>query len=203
MSKHRLLEDQIKALEESVKFYAPENKPEREMWVVRSFLKNLSVDFSENEVQSSATEPPDVLYKDAHFEIKEILDVGRRRHTEYKAALEKARSAEDPKELLEKFAPLNSSAEEIFCLCLAEVEKLDKKYPSSVRKNLDLLFYVNLKGVMEVTEEPFPDVSGMRTHQWRSISFVEGYRSCCFTTEADAPSFLCSALGKIVHRSIF
>ena len=86
----------VAMLEESVRFFDAANKPERERWVANEFLGNLGVEFVESEIQCVADEPPDIRFRSASFEVKEILDKGRRRHLAYKAALEVANSASSP-----------------------------------------------------------------------------------------------------------
>src|SRR5690348_13841895 len=49
--------------------------------------------------------PPDVKFRDAAFEIKEVLDEGRKRHDEYRDHLRRAWAARSPEELLEPYHP--------------------------------------------------------------------------------------------------
>lgn len=54
------------------------------------FLSNLHIGVDDAQVFCSPLDPPDVIYQDAAFEIKEIMDEGRRRHDEVKQARQKA-----------------------------------------------------------------------------------------------------------------
>jgi hypothetical protein len=101
MTDDEYLEAQRKARAESVQFFRSSNKPERERWVVREFLTNLGLAFDDAEVQSPNHDPPDVKFRDANFEIKEILSEGRRRHQEYKEGLQQALEATSPADLVE------------------------------------------------------------------------------------------------------
>lgn len=83
------LEEQRKALRESVAFWSPERKLERELWVVKTFLRHLDVQYSDTELTPESSEPPDINFRGARLEIKEILDQDRRRHEEYRQKLEK------------------------------------------------------------------------------------------------------------------
>ena len=76
------LEEQRKALLESLAFWSPEKKLERELWVVKTLLRHLDVQYADNEliIMPESSEPPDVHFRGARFEIKEILDPNRRRH---------------------------------------------------------------------------------------------------------------------------
>jgi len=196
------LEERRKALEESVAFFSPERKMERENWVVDAFLKNLGVEFSPSELVSEPDEPPDVRFRDAQFELKELMDPGRRRHQEYRDALAKAQSATDPSELLEPFTPRDATPSEIYAAVFEAASALLRKYPPATCANLDLLFYINYEDVMGLTEVPFPDVAALRAQPWRSVSFIIGHRACVLVAQPHAPSFVRAAQGKIVHRSI-
>lgn len=196
------LKEQRKALEESVAFFAPERKVEREKWVVDAFLKNLGMTFSDSELEPVADEPPDFRFRGAEFELKELMDIGRPRHQEYRNALEKANAATDPADLLEPFRPRDITVGEVHRRILDAASELLNKYAPSTCRNLDLLFYVNLENVMGLIEAPFPDVTSLGGQLWRSVSFILGYRACVLVARADAPSFLVEASGKIVQREI-
>lgn len=193
------LAQRIKDLEDSVADYSPNNKQERERWVAEAFLKNLRIEHAKNEIVSPDDDPPDVIFRDARFEIKEIQDPDRRRHDEYKAELKRARTLTDPKDLLQMFIPKDKTLSEIYRHCVESTLSLEKKYPLVVRSSMDLLFYVNLKHVFEVVEIPYPDTSGLASSDWRSVSFVMGQRSCCFFARNDAPDFIRQALGHVSH----
>jgi hypothetical protein len=200
MDDQEFLAQRIKDLEASVAYFAPGNKKESERWVANTFVENLSIPYSQNEIVSPDDDPPDIEFRDARFEIKEILDPDRRRHDEYKQELKRVRSLTDPKELLTSFTPKDRSVEEIYRLCEEVAFSFEKKYPEAVRSALDLLLYVNLSDVMYVTEQPYPDTTALASSGWRSVSFVMGHRSCCFYARKDAPSFIQQALGHVSHR---
>lgn len=187
-------------LKESVAFFASQDKFICESWVVTNFLTNMSVPFAESDLVRGS-DPPDVVFFNARFEVKEILDKDRKRHTEYKMALARANVATDPAELLEEYSPKDISAQEVFALAYSVAENLATwKYPHEVRKNLDLLFYVNLKDVMRLIEMPLPDVKPLAVLGYRSVSFLEGHRSCVLYADPNAPVFLHVRPG-IIHRA--
>ena len=203
MNDQEYLEAQRKARAESVEFFRSENKRERERWVAREYLMNLGLSFVDDELASSPQDPPDVLFRGANFEIKEILSRGRRRHHEYKEGLKKALDANTPADLVEHFTPRDISFAGVCALVLEEAETLAKdKYPPAVRKTLDLLFYVNLNDVFGLVEAPFPDLKPFKALGYRSVAFVMGYRSSTLVATNDAPIFVKSALGQIVQRKL-
>ena len=81
MTDDEYLEAQRKARAESVEYFSAAKKPEREQWVVRTFLTNLGITYTTTEV-IEGEDPPDVQFRSANFEVKEVLDSGRRRHRE-------------------------------------------------------------------------------------------------------------------------
>lgn len=203
MTDEEYLEAQRKARAESVEFFRSENKPELELWVAREYLTNLGLSFTENELASSPQDPPDVLFRGANFEIKEILSEGRRRHQEYKEGLQKALEATAISDLVENFTPRDVTLSGVCALIFKEAKALaDEKYPPAVRKNLDLLFYVNLNDVFGLVETPFPDLTGLASLGYRSVAFVMGYRGSTLVATGDAPTFVTAAVGRIVHRRL-
>jgi hypothetical protein len=203
MTDEEYLEAQRKARAESVEFFRSENKPERERWVAREYLTNLGLSFTENELTSPPQDPPDVLFRGANFEIKEILSEGRRRHQEYKEGLQKALEATTPGDLVEQFTPRDVTIAGVCALIFKEAKALaEEKYPPAVRRNLDLLFYVNLNDVFDLVETPFPDLKALESLGYRSVAFVMGYRSSTLVANSDAPTFVKTAVGQIVHRKL-
>lgn len=188
-------------LKESVDFFACQDKFIRESWVVANFLTNMSISFSETDLVRGS-DPPDVVFCEAQFEVKEILDKDRKRHIEYKKALARANLATDPAQLHERFSPKDISIKEVFALVYSVAENFaTQKYPCEVRKNLDLLCYVNLQDVMRLIETPLPDVTPLAALGYRSVSFLEGHMSCVLCADSNAPSFLHVKPG-IIHRAV-
>jgi hypothetical protein len=201
MNDKEFIAQRIEDLEESVRYFSSdaEYKREGERWVAESFIENLHQTYQPDEIVSADNDPPDVVFRDAKFEIKEIMDEGRRRHGEYKDELKRIRAISDAKDLLKSFRPKTITIQEVYEHCKKRVESLDKKYPLAVKADTDLLLYVNLQGVTEITEHPYPDVSALESAGWRSISFVDGQRSCCLYAHASAPDFIRQAVGHISH----
>ena len=204
MTDEEYLEAQRKARAESVEFFRSGNKPERERWVAHEYLTNLGVSFTDEELVSSPQDPPDVLFRGANFEIKEILSEGRRRHQEYKEGLQKSLEAMTPADLLEHFTPRDISIAGVCALICNEATALAKeKYTTiAVRKSLDLLFYVNLSDVFGLVEAPFPELTALESLGYRSVAFVMGYRSSTLAAKGDAPSFITGPLSQIAHRKL-
>ncbi len=200
MTDEEYLDEQRKARAESVAYFGAANKPERERWVAQTFLTNLRINHTSAEIVNGQ-DPPDIQFRDANFEIKEILDPDRRRHQEYKEGLEEALYATSPADPVRP-APFNSTTiSKIYELLLETARELaTRKYSPDLRRKLDLLFYVNLLNTSEFIETPFPNVSSLETLGWRSVSFIKGYRGCVLTSANDAPIFIRNAIGVVMHR---
>ena len=193
----------IKAREESVRFFSSASKSERELWVAKEFLDNLGVDFLDSELAVPESDPPDVVFRGALFEIKEIMDQGRRRHAEFKDSLETARAATSIDELLEQYTPRDITYTEVYALVLERASKLAaSKYPLAVRQDLDLLFYVNLEDVHGFVGSPLPAQQTIRTLGWRSVSFLMGYISCVIVAQPNAPDLLLRVEQQIKKRQV-
>ncbi|MBW4979740.1 DUF1780 domain-containing protein [Marinobacter adhaerens] len=65
---------------------------------------------------------------------------------------------------------------------------------------MDLLFYVNLKHVFGVYEEPYTDVSEIQDFGCRSVPFVKGQIACCLYASEEAPQWLREVVGNIRHK---
>ena len=189
----------IKAREESVSFFSSKRKPERERWVVTEFLANLGIEPSEGEVVSAADEPPDVEYRDARFEVKEIMDEGKRRHAEYKDSLRRAKEAHKASDLLEGYTPRDITYTEICHRVEKEISNLPL-YAPATKRQLDLLFYVNLEDVHGYVASELPSAAEFAKRGWRSISFLAGPMSVVLYAAADAPSLLKGLDGKVTRK---
>lgn len=199
MDDRAFIDDRIAALKDSVKYFGNKNKPERERWVCTEFLCNLRIPFTDADIQSPENDPPDVVFADARFEIKEILDPGRKRHDEYKQRLVHAERANDPQELLTMFTPKDITLIGVCERVKEALQELGDGYLAGERGGIDLLFYVNLKHHI-LTEGPLPDLAQLREFGWRSIAVLMGWSSFVLYAAEDAPSFLSNNVGHVVHR---
>ncbi len=187
-----------KAREESVRFFSPKNRRERELWVANEFLTNLGITFDQSELVHIKDDPPDVKFRAANFEIKEILDEGRRRHA--KASLERAYVATSPSELLSDVTPRDITYTEVCALIEARVDELATKYAPDARGQMDLLFYVNLDNVYGYVSTPLPSLKRLRQTGFRSVSLVIGRLSGVLMFTEAAPEFLRKDGVRIIRR---
>ncbi len=199
MKKKEFLEERRQALRDSIKYFESSNIAERDRWTCEELLTNLGVEFSAEEIQRPSDDPPDVVFRDARFEMKEITDPGRRRHDEFKAALVHAEAASHPRELLKPYTPKDIDPAAVAALVQERIAELEHKYEPQFRATLDLVLYVNLvEHTLTVGPMPLPaDFAGCG---WRSASAVFGWGGLVFHTAEDAPEFLRSRVGTLTQR---
>ena len=199
MSDEDFIADTIKAREASVSFFSAARKPERERWVAEEFLVNLGIEPQVESIVSATDEPPDVLFRDARFEIKEIMDPGKRRHAEYKESLRRAKEAKSVEELFETYTPKDITYTEL-CKLISEALPNIRPYAPSTQRELDLLFYVNLEEVHGYVSAEIAASDLFQDYGWRSISFVSGPLAVVLFATERAPLFLRENQGKVVRR---
>lgn len=199
MTDEEFIDDRRRALKESIEYFSAKNKAERERWVCLELVQNLGIAFDEAEIVSPEKDPPDVVFRDTRFEIKEILDPGRMRHAEYKAALQKALTITDPQDLLKLYTPKDITPVQIGERVLAALNDLKHHYPRAVCEETDLLFYVNLLEY-QLKIGLMPGVSDFGSFGWRSISAVLGWGALVFFAAPSAPAFLCAKVGAVTIR---
>lgn len=200
MSDQEYIDSVKRGLTETIDFFNPARRQEREIWVANEFLTNLGISFEANELITPDNDPPDIIFRDAQFEIKEILDPNRRRHSEYKAALKSAEKATSMKDLIEEYSPRDITYSEIYELVKESVQKYVTKYPSQVRNGLDLLFYINLEDTRAYIKHDLPHQEALMDTGFRSISFISGYLSGVLMTQATAPKLLQGSTSKVIKR---
>jgi hypothetical protein len=146
---------------------------------------------------TGAEEPVDVSFRDANFQVKEILVEGRRRTDEFNTKLETAKSAKDYSELLEHYTPIDVSFSEIVQRCYDYAGTLlsQSKYGPRESKQIDLLFYFNWLDhhVVPPIEVPSKEVG------FRSLSIVSNRYCAVAYTSTSAPRFLRDNVGRAME----
>jgi predicted N-acetyltransferase YhbS len=198
---HPSLKEQIAGLEESVRFFASgqENQRAQDRYVVETFLRGLGEAFTDDDIVIPDQDPPDVKFRDANFEVKELYPEGRRRHQEYKDALAKARQAFWPDELLTTYSPRDILLSEVVDQVKQLGQRYVERYARDTRCNLDLLVYANLQHVERIIGTSTGDLAGLQAQGWRSVSFVRGSSTSCVLTASElAPEFVQRAKGSLL-----
>ena len=183
-----------------MRFFSNKMKKDREKWVVREFLDYLKIEVKKNEVASFDDEPPDVVFRDARFEIKEILEENRRRTDEYKKALRIAETATNITDLFEEWSPTELKMRDALKIVATKASAEQKRYAPAVCQSLDLLFYLNPRDASIVGNNIASNIlHGIEQLKWRSISFVTNDCAVVMAANDKAPSFIMAKTGKVLR----
>lgn len=164
-----------------------------------SFLTNIHIGVDEAQVFCSPQDPPDVLYRDAAFEIKEIMDEGRRRHDEIKQGRKKSVQNKSKQNFTLRpvidLLPADAGQ-----LVMEQLDALEERYFAEVKARTDLLFYIN-KLDHWFDDGPMPSADRFEPYGWRSVSVVIASSvSIVFQAGNSAPQFLQDNVGKVRRR---
>lgn len=197
-----LINSHVEGLKETLEFFSPEKKVERELWIGRKFLSYLGFGDVLDEIQPSDDEPPDLIFREAKFELKEIMDEGRLRGKEYKEALATAKQATSYSDLLEEYSPQSLAicdAAEIAC---QQAHFWSQKYASAVARNLDLLFYLNWQdySIDGNSLECLEALNQEHFHMWRSVSVVSNDCAFVLSGHEESPGFIFGAIGNVYGK---
>jgi hypothetical protein len=199
MSDEEFLEEYRQGLRDAIEWFSNENKRNREIWVVLRFLNLLDVSPLESEVSSVDDLAPDVLFRDARFEIKEFLMPDRRRTDEFKAALARAESPTfTVDQAFECFTPKDLTTEMILNDIFDRLPGW-QKYEPRFRSSLDLLVYHNRDGHFFKVTSSLPDASQLASSGFRSVSVCTESFAWVLWASPTAPKWIASQLGILRH----
>ncbi len=187
--------------EQANAFLSNARKWERERWVCQRLLQALNVSHRLDEFSAADHEPPDVLFREASFEVFFVLDEGRRLNDEWRAELERRRSAFSLSQLVRREAkPRRIGASELQQRLTPTLRKKAHNYKERGLDlgELDLLAYVNLKRAVPDFNSHFPPPTEFLRQGWRSLSLVGPTFARVLFAHPDAPEFLRNNLGRTV-----
>ncbi|TBU92980.1 DUF1780 domain-containing protein [Phytopseudomonas dryadis] len=187
--------------EQANAFLSNARKWERERWVCQRLLQAFNVGHRLEEFAAAGQEPPDVLFREASFEVFFVLDEGRRLNDDWRAELERRRSAFSLSQLVRREArPQRIGASELQARLAPTLRKKAHNYRERGLDpgELDLLAYVNLKRAVPDFNSHFPPPTEYLRQGWRSLSLVGPTFARILFAHADAPDFLRSNLGRSV-----
>jgi hypothetical protein len=187
--------------EQANEFLSNARKWERERWVCQRLLQALNVSHRLEEFSAAEQEPPDVVFRDASFEVFFVLDEGRRLTDEWRAELERRRSAFSLSQLVKREAkPRRIGATELQARLAPTLRKKAHNYSERGLDlgELDMLAFVSLKRAVPDFNSHFPPPTEFLRQGWRSLSLVGPTFARVLFAHPDAPDFLRSNLGRSV-----
>lgn len=192
----KYIDDLVTHSEETLALWSNEEKQKRERMVGAAFLRCLGITFSSNDIESPQDDPPDIIYKEACFEIRELLDVSRRRGDESKERYETLKNATSFEDILFPYVlPTPISYREIFQLITTALSKKAFRYRKQGCSDLDALVCVHLKNRFLNPATDITNFDLLITQGWRSVSFVMPPYSYVIFAKDAAPDFLKSNTG--------
>lgn len=187
--------------EEANEFLSNARKWERERWVCQRLLQALNVSYRADEFRAGEQEPPDVIFREANFEVFFVLDEGRRLNDEWRAELERRRQAFSLRQLVRRQKkPRRVSAAELQSRLATTLQKKAHNYLERGidASELDMLAFVSLKQITLDSNSHFPPPSEYVRQGWRSLSMVGPSYARVLFAHSDAPEFLRNNLGRTV-----
>ena len=187
--------------EQANAFLSNARKWERERWVCQRLLQALNVSHRLDEFSAANHEPPDVLFREASFEVFFVLDEGRRLNDEWRAELERRRSAFSLSQLVRRETkPRRIAAAELQQRLTPTLRKKAHNYKERGLDlgELDLLAYVNLKRAVPDFTSHCPPPTEFLREGWRSLSLVGPTFARVLFAHPSAPDFLRHNLGRSI-----
>lgn len=171
-------------------FLSNKAKPERERAVCRAFLRTIGVKFDTSEVKAPVSDPPDVVFRTAQFEVREMLDPGRKRGDDWKRKEAKYQSATSIDDLLEAPSwPTPMTLSVLVPEVVTALAEKVRKYGAGC-KQLDAMVYVNFQEKYLVLNSPVPSLDQLKAQGWRSVVLLFPPYGVLLYANAGAPHFL-------------
>lgn len=196
-SEKAYIEDLKKHTEESITFFSNSMKSERERSVCAAFLRCIGVNFEVKEIVAKKNDPPDVIFDGANFEIRELYEVGRKRHDEYRDRLKELKQAKTINDTLFSIElPKPITYEFLFAGLESALSSKAKKYGAEKCFSLDALVYVAFPQKFLDIKSKIPNPNKIEGQGWRSVSFIIPPFGHVVSCREDAPKFLRKFEGK-------
>lgn len=199
-SEHEILHKLREDGEEARRLFSNAGQALQERTAVAGLLRVLRVPFEDDEVVNEGPEPIDVHYREARFQVTEVLDPGRPRNAEVRQIAERRKAAGSLQDLVEPGVVSSRPAppDEVFSFVRDACRKKHSKYERTCQ-GVDVLVYVNLEERHLYPTAPWPSHADLAAMGWRSVSVImEPYARVVFA-RPDAPSFLRDAVDHTYH----
>jgi hypothetical protein len=164
---------------------------------VHGFLRVLGVEHADGEIIKCGPEPVDVWFRDARFQVTEIIYPPRARDLEIRQRAERARTARRLEELME---PGTITSEPMgpqgVLELVVERAKVKADHYAGQCAGVDLLAYLNLRGRHLYPVDPFPRAPELEEMGWRSVSLIMERFGIVLAVGRSAPKFLRDRVGE-------
>ncbi|WP_434772584.1 DUF1780 domain-containing protein [Pseudomonas entomophila] len=187
--------------EQANAFLSNARKWERERWVCQRLLQGLNIAYRSEDFTPAEQEPPDVLFRDAAFEVFFVLDEGRRLNDEWREELQRRRSAFSLSQLVRREArPRRISAAELLQRLAPTLRKKAHNYRERGLDlgTLDIIAFASLKREVLDLNSHFPPPTEYLRQGWRSLSLVGPTFARVLFAHPGAPDFLRANLGRSI-----
>ena len=187
--------------EQANAFLSNARKWERERWVCQRLLQGLNIPYHSEDFLQASQEPPDVLFGDARFEVFFVLDEGRRLNDEWRAELQRRRSAYSLSQLVRREArPKRIPASKLLQRLGPTLHKKATNYKERDIDlgQLDIIAFSSLKREVLDLNSHFPPPTEYLRQGWRSLSLVGPTFARVLFAHPDAPDFLRNNLGRSI-----
>lgn len=189
MEWEEIKKEMIVQKEQAIRDLGNKGKKDMEVLTVCAFLRCINQPFEESSVKPESDLFPDVRYGDVSFEVKELMDEGRRRLDEYKRDLEAIKRATCMRDLMEHYTPVENSIHDIVEKIQKKVDEVSHHYSDEARKSTNLLVYFNLLDVIVPTSQQAGEIHFNRQN-WISVSVVGSSWALVVAAEQEAPLFI-------------
>lgn len=173
-------------------------KPERERAVCRAFLRSVGVRFAELEIIVPCQEPADVCFRDARFQVRDLL-LGRRRGDEWKQRQVRWNRARSVSGTLERAtSPKPMRRAELVDTVADALDAKSKRYGLSGCAKTDALVYADLTGSRFLMRWSIAqNLTPLDMQGWRSVSVLFPPYGIVLLARDTAPEFLRRLAGKV------
>ena len=187
----KYIDSLISHTDDTLRLLSNHEKATRERMVCAAFLRCLGAQFLKEDITSPQGDPPDVTFKEARFEVREILDEGRARGKDFKERLEVLKKAKNLNDTLLPYkSPTPIDYTSLFNIINAALSKKANLYRVQGCSSLDALLYINLNHRFLDLARSIPDFGSLISQGWRSVSFVFIPYSHIIFAKDTAPEFL-------------
>jgi hypothetical protein len=169
----------------------------QERTAVAGLLRTLRIDFKKSDIVKRGPEPIDIWFRDARFQVTELLDRDRRRNSEVKERSVRISKARRLSDLIEPGTVTSDpiTPRELTKIVSERATEKQRKYGNNCL-DIDLLVYVNLHRRHLFPTAPFPKTTDELFDGWRSVSVIMERFAMVLWASPTAPQFIQKRTGK-------